>query len=58
MVTIRVENGEESGDTIQPTQPNPRQGEPLDGRIGSAHNPQWSSLATFNIGVGCKHVQV
>ena len=45
-VAIRgVETRGESVNTTIPTQLNPRQHEPLDGRIGSIHNSQWSSLA-------------
>ena len=43
-------NGGESGDTTHPTHLNPRRCEPLDGRLGFIHNPQWSSPATPNIG--------
>ena len=37
LVTIRVENGGESGNTTHPTQLNLRQREPFDGKMGSIH---------------------
>ena len=49
-VTIGVENGGENGTTAHRTQLNPRQHEPLDGRMGSIHGSQWSSLANPNNG--------
>ena len=48
VATKGVENGGESDDTTHPTQLNPRECEPLDGRMGSIHDSQWSSLSTPN----------
>ena len=45
-MTIEVENEGESGDTTHTTLLNPKQREPLDGRMGSIHGSQWGSLAT------------
>ena len=46
VATIGAENGGESGKTTHPTQLNPRWPEPLDARMSSIHEAQWSSLAT------------
>jgi hypothetical protein len=37
LAIIWVENGGEGGNTMHPTQPNPRQHEPLDGKVGFIH---------------------